>query len=184
MANKIFSIVPASASMYLAISGIFLVMLIPLIALGFSFCQHIKPFSRIAFIELSGMVLIIAVGALFVYFGYSARNTKFVISERGLRIKGCLYGRRVPKDSLITEDIQIVDLLHADTYRPTKRTNGVGLPGYLEGWFRLNTGEKALLFLTEKTRVVYIPTKGGYSVLLSPTQPKEFLQTIHQLWKD
>jgi len=160
MTNKIFPIVPASASTYLTILGIFLVMLIPLIALGFSFCQHIKPFSQIAFIELSGMLLIIGVSALFAYFGYSARNTKFVISEQGLRIKGCLYGRRVPKDSLITKNIQVVDLIHDDTYRPTRRTNGVGLPGYLEGWFRLNNGEKGLLFLTKKTRVVYLPTKG------------------------
>ncbi len=133
MTNKIFPIIPASASTYLAISGIFLVMLIPLIALGFSCCQHIKPFSRIAFIELAGMALIIAVGALFAYFGYSPRNTKFVITEQGLRIKGCLYGRSIPKDSLITEDIRIVDMLHNATCRPTRRTNGVGLPGYLEG---------------------------------------------------
>ena len=181
MTNKIFPIIPASASTYLAMSGIFLVMLIPFIALGFSCCQHVKPFSRIAFIELSGMVLIIAVGALFAYFGYSARNTKFVISEQGLRIKGCFYGRSIPKDSLITEDIQIMDLLHDDTYRPTRRTNGVGLPGYLEGWFRLNTGEKALVFLTAKTRVVYIPTKGGYSVLSSIAEPENFLRAINQL---
>jgi len=127
------------------------------------------------------MLLVIAIGSVFIYFGYSARNTKFVISEQGLRIKGCLYGRSIPKDSIITQDMQIVDLLYNDTYRPTRRTNGVGLPGYLEGWFRLSNGEKALLFLTEKTRVVYIPTKGGYSVLLSVAEPEAFLQEINQL---
>lgn len=181
MANRIFPIIPASASTYLAISGIFLVTLIPFIVLAFSCARHIKSFSPIVFLEPLFMLLIMAIGGIFVYFGYSARNTKFVISEQGLRIKGCLYGRSIPKDSLITEDIQIVNLLHNDTYRPRIRTNGVGLPGYLEGWFRLKNREKALLFLTNRAQVVYIPTKDGYSVMLSVAEPKVFLREVSKL---
>lgn len=182
MTNKIFPIIPASASTYLTILGIFLIMLIPFIALTFSCYQHFRPFTWIVLTKLLAMVLIIAIAALFTYFGYSARNTKFVISQQGLRIKNCLYGRNIPKDSLIAKDIQIVDLIHDSAYRPTIRTNGVGLPGYAEGWFRLSNKEKALLFLTKKTGVVYMPTKSGYSVLLSTAEPKQFLETAQQLW--
>lgn len=128
------------------------------------------------------MVLIIAIGALLAYFGYSARNAKFVVSQHGLNIKGCLYGRSIAKDSLIAEDIKILDLIHDNIHKPRIRTNGVGLPGYLEGWFRLRNKEKALLFVTKKTHVVYLPTNKGYSILLSAAEPKEFLETAQQLW--
>lgn len=181
MSDKTFPIIPASALTYLAISGILLVMLIPFIVLVFSCVQHIKPFSRIVFVELLFIVLIVAIGAVFIYFGYSARNTKFVVTDQGLKIKGCLYGRTIPKDLLIKGNAQIVDLLRDSTCRPKRRTNGVGLPGYLEGWFRLKNREKALLFLTNRAQVVYIPTKDDYSVLLSVAEPEAFLRAVSQL---
>ena len=60
----------------------------------------------------------------------------------------------------------------------------VGLPGYSEGWFRLVNGEKALLFVTDRSRVVYIPTKDGYSILLSTSKPEELLKSMDELWNN
>jgi hypothetical protein len=61
---------------------------------------------------------------------------------------------------------------------PKRRTFGTGLPGYQAGWFRLESGEKALLYLTDRSRAVYIPTTAGYSVLLSPENPDGLLAAI------
>jgi hypothetical protein len=127
------------------------------------------------------MILIIAIGSIFIYFGYSARNTKFLTTNEGLRIKGALYGRTIAKDSLVIKDVRILNLLEDSTYSPGIRTNGVGPPGYLEGWFRLKNKEKALLFLTDRKQVVYIPTKNSYSILLSVTNPQLFLQEVSKL---
>ena len=127
----------------------------------------IEDFGTAAFVSLlCFMILIIAIGSVFIYFGYSARNTKFVISEQGLRIKGCLYGRIIPRDSLAAQGAQILDLIHDKTHSPKIRRNGVGLPGYLEGWFKLKSGEKALLFLTNKKQAVYIPTNNSFSMVI------------------
>jgi len=175
MANKTFTIVPAPISTYLALSGIFLIMLIPFIVLAFSCVHHIKHFSRIVFVELFFMVLI------FAYFGYSSRNTKFVITDEGLKIQGALYGRTIAKNSLVMRDVRILNLFEDERHRPKIRTNGVGLPGYLEGWFRLKNKEKALLFLTDREQIVYIPTKDSYSILLSVTNPELFLQKVNKL---
>jgi len=41
-----------------------------------------------------------------------------------------------------------------------------------------------LLFVTRKTDVVYIPTSEGYCVLLSPSEPIEFLKVTQQTWND
>ena len=67
--------------------------------------------------------------------------------------------------------------LAADSWRRM----GTGLPGYQAGWFRLRNGEKALLYLTDRARAVYIPTTAGYSLLLSPADPDGFLSQLRSL---
>jgi hypothetical protein len=49
------------------------------------------------------------------------------------------------------------------------------------GWFRLRNGEQALLYLTDTSRAVYVPTTAGYSVLLSPQEPDEFLAAVRNI---
>ena len=61
---------------------------------------------------------------------------------------------------------------------PARRTLGTGLPRYQSGWFRLKNGEKALLYLTDRSRAVYIPTTAGYSVVISPANPDAFLEAL------
>jgi hypothetical protein len=55
---------------------------------------------------------------------------------------------------------------------------GTGLPGYAAGWFKLANGEKALVYVTTQSEVVYIPTTEGYSLLLSVTEPDRFLARL------
>lgn len=58
---------------------------------------------------------------------------------------------------------------------------GTGLPGYQAGWFRLTNGERALLYLTDRRRAVYVPTTAGYSVLLSPAEPDAFVSALRAI---
>lgn len=124
------------------------------------------------------LVLLIVVFSLF---AYSAQNARFELSDHGLRIRSWLYGRFIPRDVLMTAAARLVNLWVEDAYKPRLRTNGVSLPGYNAGWFRLRNGEKALVFMTDASRVVYIPTNRGYSLLVSPAQPEEFLHSIQEL---
>ena len=41
-------------------------------------------------------------------------------------------------------------------------------------------GEKALVYLTDWSRVVYVPTDGGYALLLSPTDPDGLLAALER----
>ncbi|HYG81514.1 MAG TPA: PH domain-containing protein, partial [Pyrinomonadaceae bacterium] len=59
-------------------------------------------------------------------------------------------------------------------------TMGGAFPGYASGWFRLANGEKALLYLTDRRKAVYIPTADGYSVLISPNNPDAFLAALRR----
>ena len=143
----------------------------------------ITPASATPFIFISAIsILLILLLGFFAFIGYSVRNTKFEVSEQGLQIKGSLYGRFIPKENLVDEEVKIINLNRQKEYQPKLRTNGIGLPGYSEGWFKLKNNEKALLFVTDYSKVVYIPTDQGYSVLLSVSNPEEFRQSV-ELWQ-
>ena len=107
-----------------------------------------------------------------------ARGSRFEISQAGLRLHGDWYGRTIPPGQIRGRDARRVDLAAEPALAPKWRTMGTGLPGYQAGWFRLRNGEKALLYLTDRTRAVYVPTTAGYSLLLSPADPEGFLSAV------
>jgi hypothetical protein len=113
----------------------------------------------------------------------SSRTARFEISQEGLRLRGDLYGRLIPADQLRGGAARRVDFTADPDLRPQRRTMGTGLPGYRAGWFRLRNGEKALLYLTDANRAVYIPTNAGYSVLISPVDPEAFLAALASVSK-
>jgi uncharacterized membrane protein len=123
-------------------------------------------------------VILIAVIALFVFIGYSSRHVSFEVSDQGLRISRALYGRFIPREEIAVGGVKILNLTVDAEYKPKLRTNGIGLPGYAEGWFKLQNKEKALLFVTDRSSVVYIPTTKDYSVLLSVREAEEFAESL------
>jgi hypothetical protein len=126
------------------------------------------------------LLLPLAIAALMGYLAYSTRHVTFEVSPHGLRISGDLFGRAIPRGSLRVEDSEIMDLKKDKTHEPILRTMGVGLPGYYSGWFRLRDGGKGLLFLTDRSRTVYLPTIDGYSLLISPDDPQGFLVALQE----
>jgi hypothetical protein len=106
---------------------------------------------------------------------------QFELSKEGLRIRGDLYARTIPAAALFLDNAKSLDLSRDREYRLGWRTNGAGLPGYQSGWFKLKNGEKALVFVTNKKRVAYVPTRNGYSVLLSVEEPDKFIQACRDV---
>ena len=138
-----------------------------------------RPTSAIRWLLLVPCVLMpLAVTALLGYLAYSTRHVTFELSEDGLHIRGDLFGRLIPRASLRVKDAELVNLKQEKTHRPYLRTMGVGLPGYSSGWFRLRDRGKGLLFLTDPSRAVYLPTNDDYSLLISPDDPERFLAAL------
>ncbi|HEU4578277.1 MAG TPA: PH domain-containing protein [Polyangiaceae bacterium] len=126
------------------------------------------------------LLVLIGVGALIGFTLWGARSARFELSAEGLRLRGDLYGRLIPPEQLDLEGAH--RLGPEDTaLLPRLRTLGTGLPGYQAGWFRLGNGQKALVYLTDRSRAVYVPTRAGYSLLLSPADPDAFLGALAQL---
>jgi hypothetical protein len=128
------------------------------------------------------IVSLVLVGALMlmIWLAWSMRHAQFTVSEDGLRLQGDLYGRLIPLNSLKLDEAVVTNLKTDKDHQPKWRTMGTGLPGYSAGWFKLRNGEKALLFVTDNTRVARIPTTEGYSVMLSVSEPAVLIDALKQ----
>jgi len=137
--------------------------------------------SRYFWLLIPVIVILLAAIALLATSLRGAHASRFEIRADGLRLEGDLYGRLLPKSQLRVDLARRVDLTREEQLRPKWRRIGTALPGYQSGWFRLRNGEKALLYLTDRTRAVYIPTTAGYSLLLSPGDPDGFLAQLRNV---
>jgi Bacterial PH domain len=126
------------------------------------------------------LVITGAVGAV-AYSLLGARTARFEVSAEGLRLRGDFYGRMIPARALRLADARAVDLHSEPALAPAVRTGGTGISGYQAGWFRLRDGERALLYVTDPTRVAYVPTTEGYAVLLSVADPAALLASLRRL---
>jgi hypothetical protein len=126
------------------------------------------------------LILFIVLTGLFAYFIYSSRNSVIELDERGIAIRNSLYGRVIPWSSIRKEGVKVVDLQSSADLKLTGRRNGVGLPGYYAGWFRLRGGSKALAFVTNRRSVVYIPTSEDYVLLFSAKDADRLVGSIRR----
>lgn len=125
-------------------------------------------------------LFLVALAALFGYIAVSSGKVRCEVGPDGLRIRGDLYGRRLPLDIFYLDGARLLDLTMDKPYQLVWRTNGTALPGYQSGWFKLRDGEKALVFLTAKRPVLYLPTSKGYAVMVSPQDPEGLLSALRR----
>ena len=123
-------------------------------------------------------LLLLGVAGLALSPAYGSRNIRYQISSSGLRVAGDLYGRLVPAASIQAAAMRPVDFALEPQLQSRWRVNGIAIPGYKSGWFKLTNGEWGLLFITDPQRVALVPTSAGYSVLLSVADPQQFVAAL------
>ncbi|HEX8271300.1 MAG TPA: PH domain-containing protein [Longimicrobiaceae bacterium] len=125
-------------------------------------------------------LLLLGMLGFFVVSTVRMQRTQFTLSAEGLRVRG-EYPRFVPASSLLPEQARPVDLTRDPALRLGMRTFGTGLPGYQAGWFRTRASGKVLAAVTDRRRVVYVPTTEGYALLLSVPDPERFVARLREL---
>lgn len=122
-----------------------------------------------------GFMLSVTLGlsALLVYL--LTRN-EVAIRDGKLHIKAGFFHQRVNVDEIVQP--RITNLGLEKDMLPLKRRNGLRLPGYQVGWFTLNNKTRAFVLLTTRNPVIYLPTKKGFSLLLSLKEPETFLEQL------
>ncbi len=138
-----------------------------------------------ATIFLAAITLLMVIMAVaFAWLTVSATRPGVVVTDSELVLKAPFYGRSIPLTDLRLEQARVTAIDSTTDIRPRTRTNGVGLPGLGLGWFKLANGEKALAALTDRRRVLYLPTSRGYALLFSLARPEAFLGHVRRLSRE
>jgi hypothetical protein len=121
----------------------------------------------------------IAIGAWLLWNSLGMGRAQFEISSAGLRVNGeYARGRVFAWNQLKLEAARVVDLTATNALQPVMRTWGTGLPGYSAGWFTLRNREKALVYLSARDQVLYLPTTENFVLLLSTPRAQELLEAL------
>jgi hypothetical protein len=139
------------------------------------------PGARPLWILLPVAIVLAVSAAAVIAVSLGSRTARFEVSPAGLQLRGDFYGRLIPADNLVVQNVRRVDFARSPELEPKRRTMGTGLPGYQAGWFRLANGEKALLYLTDRAKAVYVPTTSDYSLIMSPDDPEGFMAALHAI---
>jgi hypothetical protein len=123
-----------------------------------------KTSSFAAVIIITAIFVLLIIGCIGVM--YYMNNATISVTKEYLNIKTIFYGKRIPLNEINIDGIKKLNLYENKEYNIKIRTNGIGLPNYYVGWMKLNNGNNALVYLTDRTNVVLIPVK-GYDVLIS-----------------
>ena len=97
-----------------------------------------------------------------------------------LEVRAAMYRKRVAAGELDLERARTVDLAERTDLRPLVKTNGMSMPGFHAGHFRLREGlGKAFCLLTDRSRVLWLPLRDGKGqLLLSLERPQALLDAL------
>jgi len=129
---------------------------------------------------LTFMLVVPAVLLVILAMTFWPRPVQLEVTSRELKISGSVYARTLARADLVLDAARAVDLSREPALTPVRRTNGIGLPNYQVGWFRLRDGQRALCFLTRRDSVVYLPTNQKFVLLVSVSGPDQLLEALRR----
>lgn len=102
--------------------------------------------------------------------------SKIFVYADHLKAGGGLYKVKIPLKQIESGRASI--LTSAEGSRPGWRLNGIGIPGYCQGWFSGPRSKKVFAVLTSRKNIVYVPTSAGFDLMLTPDDPESFLRAL------
>lgn len=108
------------------------------------------------------------------------RRRSVALRDGVLDVRATLYRKRVAVTELDLERARVVNLAERTELRPWLKSNGMSMPGFHAGHFRLR-GDfgKAFCLLTQRERVLWLPLRDGkQQFLLSLERPQALLDAL------
>lgn len=136
--------------------------------------------------EFSGMplwllgLLIGIAPAILLTAAMGVRNPQAKLGKDGLTIKVSFIDKHWAISAIDRSNAALVNLESRQELRPKWKLWGAAMPGLSSGLFKLHDGRKAHVYITDRSKVVYLPTQSG-PVLLSLERPREFLDALQAL---
>jgi hypothetical protein len=135
------------------------------------------------FNEMPGWALGLLIGlgpAILITAAMGVRNPIARLDPDGLKIRVTFVNKSWTLASMDRDGAKLLNLENSKDLRPKWRLWGAAMPGLSSGLFKLYNGDKAHVYITDKAKIVYIPTQNG-PILLSLVRPKEFLETLQAM---
>lgn len=164
------AIAPLAPRVYVwsVVLTVVLPVLVAVIAMAFT---HKAGTARLA-MAIGGICVPLGVGLIWLV---SRHQLEMV--DGGLSVRAAFYSLALRRDELVPDGVRRVDLGAPGAPRASLRTNGIALPGYQAGWFRMKDGSKAFLLVTGKEAVL-IPTRRGFDLLLTPRDAQALVDQL------
>lgn len=170
MASQWFTLAPLSKTAHIS----FIILLFGLVALLLFLLLRSMPVNAKA---VSAGLLLATIG-FFSWIYWQANTASVSLSANRLDIKVPLYSQSIALSHLQLQHARQIDLTDKDMPSLSWRTNGVGLPGYSLGWFRLKSGGKAFAAISDSHNVILLPTDLDYMLLLSTADAPALLAAL------
>jgi len=148
---------------------------------NFVFFETISQPKGILFI-VPFVILMLALAGLMIGIVFSVKSSSIALKDGEIIIKALFYGRKIPVENVLIDESRTINLREEEQYDVSIRMNGISMPGIHSGWMRLKNGQKALVFLTDKEKVLLMQTK-DYPVLFSMENTEIFIDKLRQLKK-
>ena len=151
------------------------IMLIPMlgiviaITLGFA---HAAPEARPPMMLAAATTPLVILLAL-IMIVRSLKRARAYVDQGELVVKPGMGSKRIALSALRKHGLSIVNLSERPELKPVLKLWGTGLPGFAGGRFRLRNGETAVCLLLDRSRVSYLRSDDGTSVLLSLAEPEK-----------
>jgi hypothetical protein len=164
---------PASATVFLVLLG----GVLPLAILGGMLWSGNPPPDGLVQMSAALVILPVVIAAL----GFAMKRRSVQLVDGILDVRAALYRERTPIAGLDLDRARIVDLAERTELRPLIKTNGMSLPGFHAGRFRLRGKlAKAFCLVTDRRRVLWLPLHNREDqLLLSVERPQALLDALH-----
>lgn len=146
----------------------------------------VLPLTIIGTLWLSGrpahgvLPAVVLIPLLLAFLLLAMRRRAVALKDGMLDVRAAMYRKRVAVTELDLPRARIVDLGERTELRPWLKSNGMAMPGFHAGHFRLR-GDfgKAFCLLTQRERVLWLPLRDGkQQLLLSLEQPQALLDAL------
>ncbi len=128
---------------------------------------------------LLAAIICLPIALGFLWLSFAQTQSSIILTDTELLFNVPVYGKRFAFSEIEVDQIQTANLSSDRGVRLFVRSNGVGVPGYQLGWFRLRDTRKALAAVTGDD-VVIIPTRRGYSLVATVADPSKVANEIRQ----
>jgi hypothetical protein len=112
------------------------------------------------------------------------RRHRLRLDAAALDITTSFYHQRLPLSDLQLDAARVIAIDERPELKPMLKTNGMALPGFASGWFRSRAFKKLFVATAGGQRLLWLPTRRGFALLLQPRQPQALLDRLRELAAD